>query len=783
MAVGRLAAALGKGALRRAIPAVGPNAVVPQPVRMGRAALPGEARAAAVQPIVPPGAQALPTWFGGSVRTGSPVGFGTGPSRARAGLPRTAEDLAAAREEFMRRAAGAPSRSVSLGSTPRALEGQVLREEAVASGILKAPTRREVADLFSDVEKGGLSSLELSFILPSLAPNQVAFGNAIKRVRFLKMDPKITDAQRDIIDDNILAIARERFGISATDDFLSITVGEATEKVSGPALKVAQQTAKGWLDNATTSEDMTEIYNFVLQQGLLDSPSFRNSFLIAFENQMSRVGRGAIRRIIGEGTPLDDDVALAVWQQITGGGLRSGELLRSINKPKVNDYAAALRTSYTKRELDEVGSIINEAVPVMKQADVDMLFGLYSKQQDLVFKNAFNRIQNWLKQEQGEQMTLMSSEIRRLKELPPGPKIDMPQPMRSRAKGVRKATDPSSSIVSGPTGGSSWRGGEGEMGISQIKSQALDTSDMHRSYITRAYMNRKARESSSIFTTTVKRGDDRIGQGISNVTYADAGLRQPYIVGKPHDKITVRMVGRTQLPGQSRRANETAEEFALRVGDIKNVKVPSTVNVSKLSADTKVDRVFERDLIDDLTLMTRPDSDFLVKNADGTATVLARAPLTKASEGLPNNLTAEQAKDYIKSLDISELQRLEMQHWVDRYGYRMLYDVRYARSITELDQIAERMAAAFASGRAPKGFYEVLRQTMSQKASMLPTGSRFMGTTQKKATRTRRKRYNPPQFRFTGATSFEDFMRFLASDVPAGRAARSQGVSGIQFPQ
>lgn len=358
----------------------------------------------------------------------------------------------------------------------------------------------------------------------------------------------------------------------------------------------------------------------------------------------------------------------------------------------------------------------------------------------------------------------------------------MPQPMRSRAKGVRKATDPSSSVVDGPTGGASYRGPEGEMGLSQMKSQALDTEDLHRSYITRSYLARKAREGSSIFTTTVKRGQDRIGQGISNVTYADAGLRQPYVVGKAHDNVRVRMVGSRPVRGQAPKANETAEEFAARVGEIRAGKAPVEANVGKISPDTAVDKVFLRDLVDDLTLMTRPDSDFLVRAADGTTSSLARAPLTTVSQGLPNNLTREQAEQFVKTLDLRELQREEMQRWVDRYGYRMLYDVRYARSITELDQIAERMAAAFAAGKSPKGFYEILRQTMSQKAAMLPTGSRFQAPG-RKTTRSRAKRYTPPQFRFKGKTSFEDFMNYLSSDIPAGRAARGQGSTGIQFPQ
>jgi hypothetical protein len=427
--------------------------------------------------------------------------------------------------------------------------------------------------------------------------------------------------------------------------------------------------------------------------------------------------------------------------------------------------------------------MIREASPGMKQADADMLLGMYTKQQELVFANAFNRIQNWLKQEQGEQMKIMASEAIRLRQLPPGKTVDMPQPMRSKAKGIRKATDPSSSPIEGPTGGYSWRGGEGEVGLGQMRAQALNTEDLHQSYITRAYLNKKARESSSVFTTVVTRGQDQIGRGISNVTYAEAGLRQPYIVGKAHDNVNVRMIGGRPQRTRSR----SAEEFSEKVSSGAKPEGIVTTNVGKLSADQKVDRVFLRDLIDDLTLMTRPDSEFALRYTSGPMQgqvyqKLARAPMTKASEGLPNNLTRDQAEKLVQTLDVRELQRLEMQHWVDRYGYRMMYDTHYAKSLTELDAIAERAAAAFALGKAPKGFFEILRQTMSQKASMLPTGSKYISPGQSPS-RTRTKKYRPPEFRFKGKTSFGDFMDYLSSNIPAGGAARVQGVRGIQFPQ
>jgi hypothetical protein len=576
----------------------------------------------------------------------------------------------------------------------------------------------------------------------------------------------------------MVEIARDRFGITNADELMRMIRGEVGEAVTGRPLKVAQSTATGWINNATTPEDMTSIYNFALNQKLLDDPKFRMQFLVAFEKGMQRVGRGEIRRLIGTGNPVDDDVASVVWNQISTGGLRAGELLRSTNNPKFNDYASAIRTSYSKKELDEVGAIIQEASPALKQAEFEQLRAAYSRQQELVFGNAFNRIQQWLKREQGEQLKVMSSEIRRLGELPPGKKVEFPEPMRSKAKGVRKATDPSSSPIEGPTGSYSWRGGEGEMGISQLRSQALDTNDLHQAYITRSYLGQKARERSSIFTRTVKRGDDRIGQSIDNVTYADAGLQRPYIVGKAHDNVNVRMIGSRPRPQKSR----TPEEFSERVASSAPQSKIVVTNVGKLPADQRVDRVFIQNLTDDLTLMTRPDSDFIVRSATGEVTRLPRGAITNVSDGLPNNLTPEQAKRFIETLDLRELQRAEMQNWVDRYGYRMLYDTHYARTLTELDSIAERLAAAYVSGQAPKGFYELTRQTMSQKAALLPTGSMYTGPGAR-TTRRRPKRYRGPEFRFQGKTSMDDFMNYLSSNIPAGTAARNQGVRGIQFPQ
>jgi hypothetical protein len=670
-----------------------------------------------------------------------------------------------------------------LASRPRALEGQVLKEEAAASGLLARSANQARDDITNIVNPNAadIDSFRLSIALLGISPNQVAFGNAIKRVRLLKMDPKMTRAQKDAIDELMEEIAVVRFNIPRNSEILAIANPMvALSSTPLQLVKAVQKSVKDKLKTATTADDMTTIYNFAIKHNALEDPTFRKSFLIQFQRQLDVVGRGEIRRIIGTGQTLDDDVALAVWQNVTGGGLRGAELLRSIGRPTNNHYANAIRTSYTKRELDEVGAMIREAVPTMTKQQYDDMLMLYSRQQDLIGKNAFNRVQAYLRQDQGEDLKVIATEIRRLKELPPVPYKPDPEVMRSRAKGVRKATDPSSSPIEGRTGGVSYRGQEGEMGLSQMRSEALNTEDLHRSYMTRAFLNRKARESSSVFT---KKAANVEGEQILNVSYAEAGLRQPYLVGKAHDNVTVRMTTVGPVKGRSPKKGETRQQFADRMSSSSGSSAEkATANVGKLSPDASVDRVFLRDLRDDLTLMTRPESEFVIRAADGTSKVLARAPFTKASEGLPNNIPLNQVDDYIKGLNLRELQRLEMQHWVDRYGYRMLYDVRYARSISEIDTIAERMGAAFAAGKSPKGFYEILKATMSQRAAMLPQNVRYAAPGTKSRGR-KNKVYREPQFLFKGKTSVDDILDYLQANIPAGGAARVQGRTGIQFPQ
>lgn len=787
MAVARLAAALTRGAVRSVMPKVGPHRVVPAPPTMGRSVVPGEQLARVREPVIPPSVERLPTLThtmtdsGGrfhGVLQGSPIGFSTaGGRRTAGGIYRPAEDIAAARA-----AAGPVYGGPSMGSRPHDANVIAIKEAAQASGLMPQVTRREISQMISNPPPGGLTSYELSIIGPLIASNRVEFTNAIKRIRLLRLDPKITPTQRAHIEETVVDVARNRFGINNADELLSL-MGEQAAKVAPQTIKLANTTVNRYMKDAVNTDDMMNIYNFVIRQNLLDDPKFRTRFLIDFEKAMSRVARGELRRAIGTGNPADDEIAALAWSQISNGGLRSGEYLRSLKQPKVSDYANALRTSYTKRELDEVGAMLREAAPALKQADSDMLLGLYAKQQDLVFKNAFNRIQSWLKNEQGERMQTMAMEIRRLGELPPGKRIEYPQPLRSKAGGVRKATDPSSSPIEKPATGYSWREGEGTMGISQLRAEALNTADLHASYVTRAFLNSKGGAPSSTYIRTSKQPrppgyDPNVNADffVQPVTYREAGLSQPYIVGKVHDGINVRMIGARPKPGKGAK---TAEDFAGKIASSDPGQKITVTSVNKLSADNKVDKVFLENLIDDLTLMTKPDSDFVLRHTTGpkqgeVIRTLARAPLTRASEGLPNNLTRDQAREFVKTLDLRELQRAEMQHWVDKRGYQMIHDIHYARTMMELDAIAGRLSAAYVSGMVPEGFYQIVRQTLSSRAALIPSGmGRFAAPGQAIAKGSKLKRYQMPGVRFDPTEPF-------STPFVTGRPVRAPGRDAIQ---
>lgn len=810
MVVRQLGAAIGRGSIGRAVT----QRVIPDSLRNFFPANPVSSatlRATPRTPVVPPNTTELPVvhqkllkdYVDGKRPLGpvvaQPPAFGSGPRRMSAGVPRPGEDIAAIRAAFTARAKASPPSSVSMGGQPKSLEAQIANERAVSAGLSGGPaksaeanlTRRAMSNVIND---GEATSLELAVWLPSAARNQAEFGRAIQRVRLLVLDPKITPEQRSQVYDRVVDIAQNRFAINTSDEIMTL-LGQTTQSPLGaPGLKLASQTLKTYLNNATTPEQLTDIYAFALRINTLSAAKTRTQFLIDFEKAIDKVGRGEVRRLLDTGIELGDDVASVVWSRVSGGGLRGVDILLQTAKtpsgatiirttaPKTNDYANAIRTSYSRRELDDVGNYLKEQASDLSPADYELLSGMYVKQQELIFSNAFNRIQRWLASEQGGGLKLLSQEVYRLKELPPGARIVFPEKMRSRSKGVRKATDPSNSPITEGTGGSSFRGLEGELGISQLRSQALNTADMHQSYVTRAAMRAQAKKDTSIFTRAVSSGDDVLGVEISNVTFAEAGLRQPYTVGQAHSGVTVRMVTSGRVKDMSPRKGENVDKFMKRINNQKaNPKQPES-NVLTLSPDRSVDRVFEKNLLDDLTLMGRPNEDFIVRNADGlVAGELARSRFTHVAEGLPNNLTVEQAKQFIKTLDMRDLQRAEMQHYVDRYGYRLLYDVQYVRTLGELTVLSNKAGAAFASGMSPKGWHEIIKQAMSQRAAMINVNKYGTGTVGRGSGSRRKKNFDPP-FRFTGKTSFEDFMEHLSGNIPSPGAARLQGGPSIQFP-
>jgi len=734
----RFAAALGRGALQRARP---------------------------ISPAIPPNQSMLP------VVTNPVARFGVGPRITGPIDDRTAMEVAARRTDFLRRQAAAPPpSSVSLGSS------SVRARTGAAPARSGPPTLREVIGRAPDAEA---SSYEVAAQILGLSANQLMFANALRRVGKLKFD--MSDVEIESIDKLMLDIAENRFGMSSSSGMLNVA---RDRSISAPGNKPDMRminSAYDGLKNSDTTDDIMNSYNFFVSQNGLESKEMRAKFLDLMEERIGRVARLEIRRVMGSGSrtldafdmtpefrailgadPLvttstrygtittgpsisrftPDDVAELVFQNSTSNAIHGKQILESIIDPKIDDYARAIRSSYSLNELAEVGEFVKRMGSSLSPDELNQARVLYISQSNLIKSNAFSRISKWFSDDSGQEIKRILDEVKRIREIVvPNKKLRRDkQIMRSRSKGVRKATDPTSSLVGDrPTGGSSWRGGEGEVGIGQLRSDMLNTEDIAKARDIRAWAARKAREESTIDTQTITRGEgDRVGVRIINTSYADAGLSKPYVV--------------------------SAKNEGIRVNLGTNAK-PQVFDVKTTAPEKNVDKVWLQSLKDDLT------SEY------GGGTYQA---ITHTGQSLPKNLSPAQADEFISNLSNSELQSFrikEMQHWVDRYGYRLMKEIRYARTRSELSTLASRLNAAEANGLSPKGFANAIRQVMRDRSSLISSA----GSSGRTRGNIRARKWRPPDKLLI---SREDMDRFFGvGKTPAGYAARERGVTGIQFPQ